>query len=437
MCEIEDIRARQILVSRGNPTVEVDVKLIDGSIGRASVPSGASTGIYEAKELRDNVKGEYMGKGVQKAIDNINSIITPNLLGEDAFDQQLIDGLMMEMDGSFNKSTLGANAMLAVSLACARAGAEALGIPLYRYLGGLNGRVLPTPMMNILNGGAHANNNIDFQEFMISPVGMSTFSEALQAGSEIFHTLKIILNEKGLATTVGDEGGFAPNLNSTRDAIEVIISAIEKAGYNTNNVKLCLDVAASELYEEGECSGGVCSLSQYYLKGENKKMTSEQMIDYLAELVQDYPIISIEDGLAQDDWLGWQNLTQKLGNKCQLVGDDLFVTNTKRLLEGIEKKAANSILIKPNQIGTLTETMEAVLLASENNYSAVISHRSGETEDSFIADLAVAVNCGLIKTGSLSRTDRLAKYNELIRIEEELGAGGKYLGINAFKGVSL
>lgn len=437
MCEIEDIRARQILDSRGNPTVEVDVKLIDGSIGRASVPSGASTGIYEAKELRDNVKGEYMGKGVQKAIDNINSIITPNLLGEDAFDQQLIDGLMMEMDGSFNKSTLGANAMLAVSLACARAGAEALGIPLYRYLGGLNGRVLPTPMMNILNGGAHANNNIDFQEFMISPVGMSTFSEALQAGSEIFHTLKIILNEKGLATAVGDEGGFAPNLNSTRDAIEVVISAIEKAGYNTNNVKLCLDVAASELYEEGECSGGVCSLSQYYLKGENKKMTSEQMIDYLAELVQDYPIISIEDGLAQDDWLGWQNLTQKLGNKCQLVGDDLFVTNTKRLLEGIEKKAANSILIKPNQIGTLTETMEAVLLASENNYSAVISHRSGETEDSFIADLAVAVNCGLIKTGSLSRTDRLAKYNELIRIEEELGAGGKYLGIKAFKGVSL
>lgn len=434
MCEIEDIRARQILDSRGNPTVEVDVKLIDGSIGRASVPSGASTGIYEAKELRDNVKGEYMGKGVQKAIDNINSIITPNLLGEDAFDQQLIDGLMMEMDGSFNKSTLGANAMLAVSLACARAGAEALGIPLYRYLGGLNGRVLPTPMMNILNGGAHANNNIDFQEFMISPVGMSTFSEALQAGSEIFHTLKLILNEKGLATTVGDEGGFAPNLNSTRDAIEVIISAIEKAGYNTNNVKLCLDVAASELYEEGECSGGVCSLSQYYLKGENKKMTSEQMIDYLAELVQDYPIISIEDGLAQDDWLGWQNLTQKLGNKCQLVGDDLFVTNTKRLLEGIEKKAANSILIKPNQIGTLTETMEAVLLASENNYSAVISHRSGETEDSFIADLAVAVNCGLIKTGSLSRTDRLAKYNELIRIEEELGAGGKYLGIKAFRG---
>ena len=428
MCEIEDIRARQILDSRGNPTVEVDVKLIDGSIGRASVPSGASTGIYEAKELRDNVKGEYMGKGVQKAIDNINSIITPNLLGEDAFDQQLIDGLMMEMDGSFNKSTLGANAMLAVSLACARAGAEALGIPLYRYLGGLNGRVLPTPMMNILNGGAHANNNIDFQEFMISPVGMSTFSEALQAGSEIFHTLKIILNEKGLATTVGDEGGFAPNLNSTRDAIEVVISAIEKAGYNTNNVKLCLDVAASELYEEGECSGGVCSLSQYYLKGENKKMTSEQMIDYLAELVQDYPIISIEDGLAQDDWLGWQNLTQKLGNKCQLVGDDLFVTNTKRLLEGIEKKAANSILIKVNQIGTLTETLDAIDMAHRAGYTSVTSHRSGETEDATIADIAVATNSGQIKTGSLSRSDRMAKYNQLLRIEEELGDNAQFYG---------
>ena len=417
MCEIEDIRARQILDSRGNPTVEVDVKLIDGSIGRASVPSGASTGIYEAKELRDNVKGEYMGKGVQKAIDNINSIITPNLLGEDAFDQQLIDGLMMEMDGSFNKSTLGANAMLAVSLACARAGAEALGIPLYRYLGGLNGRVLPTPMMNILNGGAHANNNIDFQEFMISPVGMSTFSEALQAGSEIFHTLKIILNEKGLATTVGDEGGFAPNLNSTRDAIEVIISAIEKAGYNTNNVKLCLDVAASELYEEGECSGGVCSLSQYYLKGENKKMTSEQMIDYLAELVQDYPIISIEDGLAQDDWLGWQNLTQKLGNKCQLVGDDLFVTNVSRLKKGIDLGIANCILIKPNQIGTLSEALDAIELAKSNGYKAIISHRSGETEDTTIADIAVAVNAGQIKTGAPCRTDRVCKYNRLLRIE--------------------
>lgn len=434
---IEDIYARQILDSRGNPTVEVDVKLTDGKKGRAAVPSGASTGIFEALELRDGDEHYYLGKSVMKAVNNVNNIIAPELIGEKASHQREIDTFMIDMDGTENKSKLGANAILGVSLACAKAAANAYDMALYRYLGGINALTLPVPMMNIINGGAHADNNIDFQEFMISPVGMTTFSEALQAGSEIFHTLKIILNEKGLATTVGDEGGFAPNLNSTRDAIEVVISAIEKAGYNTNNVKLCLDVAASELYEEGECSGGVCSLSQYYLKGENKKMTSEQMIDYLAELVQDYPIISIEDGLAQDDWLGWQNLTQKLGNKCQLVGDDLFVTNTKRLLEGIEKKAANSILIKPNQIGTLTETMEAVLLASENNYSAVISHRSGETEDSFIADLAVAVNCGLIKTGSLSRTDRLAKYNELIRIEEELGAGGKYLGIKAFKGVSL
>ncbi len=435
MCEIEDIIARQILDSRGNPTVEVDVKLIDGSIGRASVPSGASTGIYEAKELRDKVKDVYMGKGVMKAVENINSVITPNLLGEDTFDQQMIDSLLIEMDGSFNKSNLGANAILGVSLACARAAAESVGIPLYRYLGGICGVVLPTPMMNIINGGVHANNNLDFQEFMISPVGVSTFSEALQAGSEIFHTLQQILTEQGLATTVGDEGGFAPNLNSARDAIELIISAIEKAGYNTNNVKICLDAAASELYEEGECSGGVCSLSRYYLKGEDKKLTSEEMIEYLESLVRDYPIISIEDGLSQDDWLGWQNLTEKLGNKCQLVGDDLFVTNTKRLLEGIENKAANSILIKLNQIGTLTETLDAIRLAHENNYSAVISHRSGETDDSFIADLAVASNCGLIKTGSLSRGERLAKYNQLLRIEEELGAGGKYLGRRAFKGL--
>ena len=435
MCEIEDIIARQILDSRGNPTVEVDVKLIDGSIGRASVPSGASTGIYEAKELRDKVKDVYMGKGVMKAVENINSVITPNLLGEDAFDQQMIDSLLIEMDGSFNKSNLGANAILGVSLACARAAAESVGIPLYRYLGGICGTVLPTPMMNIINGGVHANNNLDFQEFMISPVGVSTFSEALQAGSEIFHTLQQILTEQGLATTVGDEGGFAPDLNSARDAIELIISAIEKAGYNTNNVKICLDAAASELYEEGECSGGVCSLSRYYLKGEDKKLTSEEMIEYLESLVRDYPIISIEDGLSQDDWLGWQNLTEKLGNRCQLVGDDLFVTNTKRLLEGIENKAANSILIKLNQIGTLTETLDAIRLAHENNYSAVISHRSGETDDSFIADLAVASNCGLIKTGSLSRGERLAKYNQLLRIEEELGAGGRYAGLTYFKGL--
>ena len=432
MCEIEDIKARQILDSRGNPTVEVDVILVDGTFGRASVPSGASTGIYEAKELRDNIKTEYLGKGVQKAIENINNIITPNLLGEEVFDQHLIDSLMMELDGTFNKSTLGANAILAVSLACTRAAANYLEMPLYRYLGGINARTLPTPMMNIINGGVHANNKLDFQEFMISPVGMSTFSEALRAGTEIFHTLRTILNEKGLSTTVGDEGGFAPNLNSTQEAIELIISAIEKAGYNTNNIKLCIDVAASELYEEGECSGGVCSLSKYYLKGENKKLTSEEMVEYLAELVRDYPIISIEDGLEQDDWFGWQNLTEKLGKKCQLVGDDLFVTNTCRLKEGIEKGVANSILIKPNQIGTLTETMNAILTARENGYAAVISHRSGETEDSFIADLAVATNTGLIKTGSLSRSERMAKYNQLLRIENELGDSAKYLGIKAY-----
>lgn len=432
MCEIEDIKARQILDSRGNPTVEVDVKLIDGSFGRASVPSGASTGIYEAKELRDNIKTDYFGKSVLKAIDNINTVITPNLLGEDATNQQLIDNLMLEMDGTFNKSTLGANAILAVSLACARASANFYELPLYRYLGGIIGKTLPTPMMNILNGGAHANNNLDIQEFMIAPVGVSSFSEALKAGSEIFHTLQKILNEKGLSTTVGDEGGFAPNLNSTREAIETIIMAIEKAGYNTNNVKICLDVASSELYEEGECSNGVCSLSRYFLKGENRKLTSENMVEYLDELVRDYPIISIEDGLAQDDWLGWQNLTEKLGQKCQLVGDDLFVTNTSRLKEGIEMHVANSILIKPNQIGTLTETLNTIFMAQKNGYTAVVSHRSGETEDSFIADLAVATNCGLIKTGSVSRTDRLVKYNQLLRIEEELASGANFLGRKAF-----
>ena len=432
MCEIDDIKARQILDSRGNPTVETEVILIDGTYGRASVPSGASTGIYESKELRDNIKSDYQGKGVLRAVENIHSVITPNLLGENVTNQAMIDRLMMEIDGSFNKSTLGANAILAVSLACARAAANFYELPLYKYLGGITARMLPTPMMNILNGGAHANNNLDVQEFMITPIGCSSFSDALKAGSEIFHTLKTILNAKNFNTSVGDEGGFAPNLNSTREAIEIIISAIEKAGYNTNNVKLCLDVAASELYEEGECSSGVCSLSRYYLKGENKRLTSEEMVAYLEELVRDYPIISIEDGLAQDDWLGWQNLTEKLGKKCQLVGDDLFVTNTSRLKQGIEKDIANSILIKPNQIGTLTETLDAILMAQENGYTAVVSHRSGETEDCFIADLAVATNCGLIKTGSLSRTDRLAKYNQLLRIEEELGTNAKYLGEKAY-----
>ena len=432
MCEIDDIKARQILDSRGNPTIEVDVKLIDGSFGRASIPSGASTGIYEAKELRDNIKNEYFGKGVKKAIENINSVITPNLLGEDATNQQLIDSLMLEMDGSFNKSTLGANATLGVSLACARAAANFYELPLYKYLGGIYAGVLPTPMMNIINGGAHANNNLDVQEFMIVPVGTASFSDALRAGAEIFQTLKQILKEKGCSTTVGDEGGFAPNLSSTREAIELILNAIEKAGYNTNKIKLALDVASSELYQEGECSSGVCSLSRYELKGENIRLTSEEMVKYLADLVRDYPIISIEDGMAQDDWLGWQNLTEELANKCQLVGDDLFVTNTSRLKQGIDKKVANSILIKPNQIGTLTETLDAIRLAQENGYKAIVSHRSGETEDSFIADLAVATNCGQIKTGSISRTDRIAKYNQLLRIEEELGANAKYLGANAF-----
>ena len=435
MCEIEDIKARQILDSRGNPTVEADVKLIDGTIGRASVPSGASTGIYEARELRDKIKDDYLGKGALKAVDNINSLIAPNLIGEDASEQELIDSLMIEIDGSFNKSSLGANAILAVSLACARASAFYYNMPLYKYLGGINAKVLPTPMMNIINGGAHADNNLDFQEFMIAPGGFSSFSEALKAGSEIFHTLKQILAEKGLSTAVGDEGGFAPGLNTAEEAIELIIKAVEKAGYSTNNVKICLDTASSEFYDEGECSGGVCSLSRYILKGENKKLTSEEMADYLESLVRDYPIISIEDGMSQDDWLGWQNLTEKLGKKCQLVGDDLFVTNTKRLAEGIEKGIANSILIKPNQIGTLTETMNAISMAQENNYSAIVSHRSGETEDTFIADLAVASNCGLIKTGSLSRTDRIAKYNQLLRIEEELGNSARFIGFEAFKGM--
>ena len=432
MCEIDDIKARQILDSRGNPTLEVDVKLIDGSFGRASVPSGASTGIHEAKELRDNIKTEYLGKGVKKAVDNVNSIITPNLLGEDATNQLQIDNLMLELDGSFNKSTLGANAILGVSLACAKAAADFYEIPLYKYLGGISARVLPTPMINIINGGAHANNNLDFQEFMIAPIGMSSFTDALKAGSEIFQTLKKILANKKFSTTVGDEGGFAPNLNSTREAIETIIFAIEKAGYNTKNIKICLDIAASELYQEGECSSGICSLSRYDLKGENIKLTSEEMVKYLSDLVRDYPIISIEDGVAQDDWLGWQNLTKTLGNKCQLVGDDLFVTNASRLKEGIEKQIANAILIKPNQIGTLTETLDTILLAQENGYKTIISHRSGETEDNFIADLAVATNCGLIKTGSISRSDRLAKYNQLLRIEEELDANAKFMGINSF-----
>lgn len=431
--EIENITARQILDSRGNPTVEAEVELSDGTKAAASVPSGASTGTFEAVELRDKNKNEFQGKSVYKAVDNINNIIAPNLEGEDPSDQRGIDNTLLEMDGSFNKSTLGANALLAVSLACARVSAKAYDIPLYKYLGGINARVLPTPMMNILNGGAHANNNLDFQEFMIAPVGASTFADAIRAGSEIFHTLKQILNEKNLSATVGDEGGFAPDLSSTEEAIELIIKAIEVSGYNLKSVRLCLDVAASELYEEGECQGGFCSLSKYKLKGMGKTFSSEEMIDYLENLVKTYPIISIEDGLAEDDELGWKKLRERLGDSCQLVGDDLFVTNVERLRGGIQKKLANSILIKPNQIGTLSETLDTILMAQQNNFSTIISHRSGETEDTFIADLAVGVNAGLIKTGSLSRTDRICKYNRLLKIEEELGENAKYMGIRSFK----
>lgn len=432
--EIENIEGRQILDSRGNPTVEAEIELNDGSKARASVPSGASTGTFEAIELKDKIQNEYLGRGVQKAVNNINEIIAPNLIGEEVTNQRNIDNLMLEIDGSFNKSTLGANAILAVSLACARASAKAYEIPLYRYIGGINACTLPTPMMNILNGGVHANNNLDFQEFMITPIGLSSFSESLQAGCEIFHVLKMLLNEKGLSTNVGDEGGFAPNISAPEEAIELIIKAIDQAGYNTKIIKICLDVAASELYEHGECSGGICSLSKYYLRGINKEFNHEQMIDYLAKLVENYPIISIEDGLAEDDELGWISLTEKLGNKCQLVGDDLFVTNVERLIGGLRKKMANSILIKPNQIGTLSETLDTIFMAQKNNYSTIISHRSGETEDTFIADLAVGVNAGLIKTGSLSRTDRICKYNRLLKIEEELGQNAKYMGIRAFKG---
>lgn len=432
--EIENIEARQILDSRGNPTVAVEVELVDGTKAEASVPSGASTGTFEAVELRDRIPNEYLGKGVSKAVDNINSIISENLYGEDATNQNDIDSIMLELDGSFNKSTLGANAILGVSLACARASAKAYDMPLYRYLGGINATVLPTPMMNIINGGVHANNNLDFQEFMITPTGVSTFSEAIKAGSEIFHALKSILNDMGLATTVGDEGGFAPNLSSTEEAIELIIKAIEKAGYNTKIIKICLDVASSELYEAGECSGGVCSLSKYNLRGEKQTLSTEEMINYLEKLVKTYPIISIEDGLAEDDELGWIELTKRIGSKCQLVGDDLFVTNVERLIGGVRKEMANSILIKPNQIGTLSETLETILMAQKNNYSTIISHRSGETDDTFIADLAVAVNAGLIKTGSVSRGERICKYNRLLKIEEELGFSAKYMGIRAYSG---
>lgn len=422
---IEDVKARQILDSRGNPTVEVDVRLSCGVVGRAAVPSGASTGIHEALELRDGDKSMYGGKSVLQAVDNVNTVIATELIGEDASNQQEIDRLMLDLDGTENKSKLGANAMLGVSLAVAKACSMAYEMPLYRYLGGINATTLPTPMMNIINGGAHADNNIDFQEFMIAPVGAVTFQEAIRMGTEVFHSLKKVLSDKGLATSVGDEGGFAPNLGSNEEGIEVILQAIKNAGYTTDQIKICLDVASSEFYKDGK----------YVLAGEgNKTLSREEMAEFLTRWVEKYPIISIEDGMAEEDWAGWELLTEKLGNKCQLVGDDLFVTNTKILQKGIDMGVANSILIKVNQIGTLSETLSAINMAHDAGYTAITSHRSGETEDTFIADLAVATNCGQIKTGSASRSDRIAKYNQLIRIEQELGAAAKYLGIKAFNG---
>lgn len=423
---IEDVKARQILDSRGNPTVEVDVTLSCGVVGRAAVPSGASTGIFEALEMRDGDKSVYCGKSVMKAVDNVNNVIAPELIGENAADQQAIDKLMIELDGTENKSKLGANAILGVSLACAKASAMAFEMPLYRYLGGINATTLPVPMMNVLNGGAHADNNVDFQEFMITPVGASSFAEAIRMGAEVFHNLKSVLKAKGMVTSVGDEGGFAPNLSSNEEALKVIVEAIEKAGYTTEQVKICLDIASSEFYEDGK----------YNLAGEGKVLSREEMVDFLANWVDKYPIISIEDGMAEEDWEGWKMLTDKIGSHCQLVGDDLFVTNTKRLARGIESGTANSILIKVNQIGTLTETLNAMNMAFKAGYTAISSHRSGETEDTFIADLAVATNCGQIKTGSASRTDRICKYNQLIRIEEELGCAAKYPGLKAFNGQS-
>lgn len=424
MSLIEEIWAREILDSRGNPTVEAEVILEDGTQGRAAVPSGASTGENEAVELRDDDKGRYLGKGVLKAVENITEKIAYELEGLDALDQALIDETMIALDGTDNKSNLGANAILAVSMACARAGAAYQQMPLYRYIGGTNAKTLPTPMMNIINGGAHADNNVDFQEFMIMPVGAESFSEGLRAGAEIFYNLKSVLKGHGYATSVGDEGGFAPNLKSNEEAIETILEAIEKAGYTAGeDILIALDPAASEFYADGK---------YVFKKSDKRELTSEEMADYWISWTEKYPIISIEDGMAESDWDGWKYLTDKIGKRIQLVGDDLFVTNTKFLQKGIDLGAANSILIKVNQIGTLTETLDAIELAKTNNMTAVISHRSGETEDSFIADLAVATNAGQIKTGSLSRSDRIAKYNQLLRIEEDLDASARYLGRKAF-----
>jgi enolase len=415
MSAIIEIHARQILDSRGNPTIEVDVTTESGHFGRAAVPSGASTGIHEAVELRDGDKAFYTGKSVLKAVENVNTTIFNELVGYDVREQELIDKLLLEIDGTDNKSNLGANAMLAVSLAVAKAGAKASNLPLYRYIGGVNASTLPVPMMNILNGGAHADNSIDFQEFMVMPTGAATFSESLRMGVEIFHSLKDVLKKAGYSTNVGDEGGFAPNIKSNEEAIEIVLKSIENAGYKPGeNVFIAMDAAVSEMWNEQE---------QKYIfhKSDNRKLTSDELVEYWAQWCEKYPIVSIEDGMAEDDWAGWKKLTERLGDKVQLVGDDLFVTNVKRLKQGIENQTANSILVKVNQIGTLTETIQAVRMAQNNGYNSVMSHRSGETEDSTIADLAVALNCGQIKTGSASRSDRMAKYNQLIRIEEELG----------------
>lgn len=419
---IEHIQARQILDSRGNPTVEVDVQLSGGAVGRAAVPSGASTGMWEAIELRDDDKSRYLGKGVLQAVDNVNDIIANELVDMDASNQYEIDRTMIELDGTENKGKLGANAILGVSLACAKASAIALELPLYRYVGGVNATTLPVPLMNIINGGAHADNNVDIQEFMIAPVGACCFQEALRMGAETFHALKSVLKGKGYVTSVGDEGGFAPNLSSNEEALEVILTAIEKAGYTTNDIKLALDVASSEFYNDGK----------YVLEGEGKTFSRDEMVGFLKNLTEKYPIISIEDGMSENDWDGWKTLTDEVGKNVQLVGDDLFVTNTKKLAEGIVKGVGNSILVKVNQIGTLSETLAAVNLAHKAGYTAIMSHRSGETEDATIADLAVALNVGQIKTGSASRSDRIAKYNQLIRIEQELGAAARYPGMKAF-----
>ncbi len=428
--EIQDIWARQIIDSRGNPTLEVEVMVDGGYFGRSAVPSGASTGSFEAVELRDNIKDNYMGKSVEKAVENVNTIISDELIGINVLDQNLIDNLLIELDGTSNKSKLGANATLGVSLACAKAAAAALGTSLYNYIGGVNANTLPIPMMNIINGGMHADNNINIQEFMIMPVNAQSFTDALKWCVEIFHTLKGILKADGYSTSVGDEGGFAPNLKSDEEALVYIVKAIEKAGYKPGkDVYIAIDAAATEMYEEAKKKGNDGS---YYFWKTDQMFTQEQMINYWEEMANKYPILSLEDGLAEDDWQAWEKLTERLGSKIQLVGDDLFVTNTQRLQKGIDGKVSNSILIKVNQIGTLSETLDAIQMANRAGYTAVISHRSGETEDTTIADIAVAVNAGQIKTGAPSRTDRVAKYNQLLRIEEELDEAAKYLGKKVF-----